>query len=249
MVFESFSREAYHRKDILRFYGTRSEWSWEYAGLLTDAYVEKMLTESGVAALVYDLAPGKFRKETFGPFRRAKIYRTSSEIDTSKDVINLSHTGLSAAILGVIPSQGLIFAPAREWIVDAAATELEELFDLGVFNEFLARMPKSKVRFVWVDTDMAADNCPEAITEWRATLRSHLQRPFDAVEQVVMVIDLLRFGEFNLVRNKGKLADMTESKWDNFKVFTGNCRYNIMKWRCSIYGASSHAIKSDLPTE
>ena len=227
-AFESFINDSgWKQESVIRFHS--SSQTWEYTGLLTDVFVQKMLTETGVAALVYDLEVEKTKKRTFGPFKNQNLYRNLSDIDISNDIINIPHTGLSATIIAVIPSRGLVFAPARTWTIHYVVSEFEELFKAGVFDEFTTRMPENKVQLVWVNTAMPGTEKCDLIGR-RTALSYPLQGGFDAVKQVVMVIDLFRLCEYNIVRESGKVADMTESKWDKVKEFMQECGYEISIW-------------------
>ena len=231
-AFKSFINDSeWKQESIIQFHS--SSQTWECSGLLSDVYVQKMLTETGVAALVYDLEAEKTKKRTFGPFKNQNIYRNLSDIDISNDIINLPHTGLSAMIIAVIPSRGLVFAPARTWTIHCIVSEFEELFKAGVFDEFTTRIPENKVQLVWVNTAMPGTEKCDLIGR-QTSLSYPRQGVFHAVKQVVMVIDLFRLCEYKIVRESGKVADMTESKWDKFKEFMQECGHEISAWGSEI---------------
>ena len=234
-AFEAFIRKSDYRMELsLR----RHSWcghgrEGEAGGLMVDVYIQKLMTETGVAALVRNLDTDKVKKITFKPCEY-KVYRNYSEIDKSATVFNIPHTSLSTAIIGIIPSQGLVFAPARNWTIDRATLEVEELFNAGVFEHFfnIQKDTRSKVRLIWVNVATRDEDRKAYLKAIRAQAAPGypLDRCLHGVQQMFMEVNLFRMCEYIFVRNRGKVADMTESKWDKFKECMIDCGGEIVGW-------------------
>jgi hypothetical protein len=212
-------------------------WEREAGGLMIDVYMQKLMTETGVAALVRNLDTDKVKKITFKPCEY-KVYRNYSEIDNSDTVFNIPHTSLSTAIIGIIPSQGIVFAPARHWSIDRATLEVEELFKAGVFEFFIniQKDRRNKVRLIWVNVATIDQERKAYLKAIRAQAGPGypLERCLHGVQQMFMEVNRFRMCEYIFVRNKGKVADMTDSKWDKFKECMTDCGEEIAGWGVNI---------------
>jgi hypothetical protein len=200
---------------------------------MVDVYMQKLMTETGVAALVRNLDTDKVKKVTFKPCEY-KVYRNYSEIEKRETVFNIPHTSLSTAIIGIIPSQGIVFAPARDWSIDRATLEVEELFKAGVFESFfiIQKAPRHKVRLIWVNVATGDSERKAYMKTIRAQAGAGypLERCLHGVQQMFMEVNLFRMCEYIFVRHKGKVADMTDSKWDQFKECMTDCGEEIAGW-------------------
>ena len=127
-----------------------------------------------------------------------------------------------------------MFAPARNWTIDRATLEVEELFNAGVFEHFFSiqKDTRSKVRLIWVNVATRDEDRKAYLKAIRAQAAPGypLDRCLHGVQQMFMEVNLFRMCEYIFVRNRGKVADMTESKWDKFKECMIDCGGEIVGW-------------------